>query len=240
MQKFAVFDIDGTLIRWQLYHIIVDRLAKQGALGKNVHSELHKARMRWKRREPTYSFSQYEAVLIQAYETALTNIPTATFDALVNEVIFEYKDQAYTYTRELIRTLKQRNYFLLAISGSHEELVASIAKHYQFDAYAGSVYERTADRFSGEKFVASFNKKAILEQFIQEHNLTIKESYAIGDSKSDVPMLEMTENPIAFNPDQSLFEIATKNHWPIVVERKNVVYELKYSHGKYVLAKAGE
>src|SRR3546814_11785501 len=28
MKKFAVFDIDGTLIRWQLYHAVVETVAK--------------------------------------------------------------------------------------------------------------------------------------------------------------------------------------------------------------------
>ena len=29
-RPFAVFDIDGTLIRWQLYHSIADTLARLG------------------------------------------------------------------------------------------------------------------------------------------------------------------------------------------------------------------
>ncbi len=28
-QPFAVFDIDGTIIRWQLYHALADELAKE-------------------------------------------------------------------------------------------------------------------------------------------------------------------------------------------------------------------
>jgi len=39
-------------------------------------------------------------------------------------------------------------------------------------------------------------------------------------------MLEMVERPICFNPNQKLFEAAKRHDWPIVVERKDVVYEL--------------
>lgn len=240
MKKFAAFDLDGTLIRWQLYHTLVDRLAKEGALGEDVHQKLHQTRMRWKRREKNYSFSDYEKVLIQSYEAALTKIPLPTFDKLVQTVISEYQDQVYIYTRDLIRKLKQSNYFLIAISGSQHELVEHVAKHYGFDEYAGSTYERKNDKFSGQKMVASHNKKEILAGFIEQHNLTITDSYAVGDSKSDQVMLEMVDHPIAFNPDKALFEVAQRNQWKIVIERKNMTYELEYKDGHYILAETGK
>jgi phosphoserine phosphatase len=39
-------------------------------------------------------------------------------------------------------------------------------------------------------------------------------------------MLELVQRPIAFNPERELAKIAMKRGWPIVVERKNVVYKL--------------
>jgi phosphoserine phosphatase len=39
-------------------------------------------------------------------------------------------------------------------------------------------------------------------------------------------MLEAVENPIAFNPNQTLYNHAKKRGWEIVVERKDVIYEL--------------
>jgi phosphoserine phosphatase len=49
-------------------------------------------------------------------------------------------------------------------------------------------------------------------------------------------MLEYVEHPIAFNPEIRLFNEARNKGWKIVVERKNVVYELEANHGSYVLA----
>ena len=236
MNKFAAFDIDGTLIRWQLYHTIVDKLAKAGQLGANARSELKQARMRWKRREPGYSFTDYERTLITIYENALPGLDPMVFDALIAEVINEYKDQVYTYTRDLCADLKNKGYKLLAISGSHEELVAEIAKHYGFDDWCGTKYERSNGGFTGSKFIASHNKQEILTNLIAKHNLTAKNSYAIGDSQSDIPMLQMVQNPIAFNPNQELYNAAKQNGWQIVIERKNVVYELTKTKTNYELA----
>lgn len=235
-KPFAVFDIDGTLIRWQLYHVIVDRLAKEGALGESAYSELHKARMEWKRRTHPEVFKDYERTLINLYEKGLHNISTDIFDHLVTSVIDEYKDQTYVYTRRLARDLKTQGYMLFVISGSHHELIEQVAKYYEFDDWIGTNYERSGGGFSGQKQVGSHDKKTSLHKLAEKHNLSFADSIAIGDSASDIPMLEAVEKPIAFNPDRALFEAANTYGWNIIIERKNMIYELEQSSGVYILA----
>ncbi len=236
MKPFAVFDIDGTLIRWQLYHAVVDKLAKQGRLSTDSHQKIHLARMRWKNREHDYRFSDYESALINEFEAAVKNLAPIDFNGAVDEVIQEYKDQVYTYTRDLMKTLRQQGYLLFAISGSQQELVAKIAKMYDFDDLVATVYQQKGGRYTGKKTVASHNKKAALEHLVGKHAASYQDSYAIGDSKSDASILEMVEYPIAFNPDAELYRIAQLQQWPIVIERKNMIYKLEYKNGTYVLA----
>lgn len=235
MKKFAVFDIDGTLIRWQLYHTMVDRLAEEGMLGPDAQQQFKEARMKWKRREELESFREYEMVLVKTFEGALEQIDTKTFDRLVGEVMEEYKHQTYRFTRQLLKDLKEKGYFLIAISGSHHELVAHMAKEYGFDEFIGSKYSRKNGKFTGEKTIASLIKGELLKEIIKTQKLTLKDSYAIGDSKGDTPILEMVENPIAFNPDRRLFTTAEGNGWKIVLERKNMIYELEKTNDKYQL-----
>lgn len=236
MKKFAVFDIDGTLIRWQLYHAVADKLAEAGLLGANALDDLHAARMRWKKREHQNSYREYETFLVLRYERALTQLKTSDFDKMVDEVINEFKDQVYTYTRDLISDLKNRGYVLLAISGSHQELVRAIAEHYGFDDCVGTTYVRNETNFSGAKQVASSNKAKILKKLVDMHRLTMDDSIAVGDSLSDASMLALVSHPIAFNPDQALYQKAIAEGWSIVIERKNVIYKLEPRDGSFVLA----
>jgi HAD superfamily hydrolase (TIGR01490 family) len=234
-KKFAVFDIDGTLIRWQLYHVMVDKLAGAGALGPDAKQRLREARMNWKRRKHEDSFKEYERLIVQLYESALDHLNTKDFDQFITDIIDEYKDQAYVYTRNLLQDLKKKGYFTLIISGSHHELIEQVGKYYGFDDWIGTHYRRTGESFSGEKQVASKDKAAALKQFVDKHGLTFEGSLAIGDSASDIAMLELVEQPIAFNPDKILFEQAKEKGWPVVVERKNMIYELRAKDGTYVL-----
>lgn len=235
MKKFAVFDIDGTLIRWQLYHAVVDKLAATGNLGSDAKERLREARMVWKRREHPEAFKEYEKVLIEIYESAFPRLDVKQFDIMVAEVINEYKDQVYTYTRDLLKSLKEQGYTLLAISGSHQELVAEMAKYYGFDDFVGTRYAREDGKFSGMEFLATKDKKSVLKTLIEKHGLSLGGSIAVGDSASDIGMLELVEQPIAFNPDQALLKTAKENKWKIVVERKNVVYELVSNNDDYIL-----
>jgi phosphoserine phosphatase len=50
-------------------------------------------------------------------------------------------------------------------------------------------------------------------------------------------MLDLAEQPIAFNPEVALFKIAQQKGWKVVVERKNIFYELEGKDGKYQLVK---
>ncbi len=236
MKKFAVFDIDGTLIRWQLYHAIVNRLAKKDLLKPGANEQLQSALMRWKNRESEEAFHDYEGVLVKIYEASLAYIQSAKFDEVIDEIATQYKKQTYLYTRNLAKQLKDQGYFLIALSGSHEEIVEHIAKTYGFDTSVGTRYERDEQGFTGKKYIASLHKQTELERLIKLHDLSLKDSYAIGDSKSDAVMLEMVENPIAFNPNQELFAIAQQHGWKIIIERKNVIYQLEKQGEHYILA----
>lgn len=232
---FAVFDIDGTLIRWQLFHAIVHGLGKHGHLSSGAHERIHQARMEWKRRTTDDEFAKYELVLVKEYRAALTRIDPVEYAAVVQTVFDEYKDQTYVYTRRLVRALRTKGYMLLAISGSQQEVVEKLAAHHGFDIALGATLEQIDGKFSGNIDTPVFDKGAALKHLVARHGLDLAGSIAVGDSHSDVSMLQLVEHPIAFNPDKRLYAAATKQGWTIVVERKNMTYELVHQNGQYVL-----
>lgn len=236
-RPFAVFDIDGTLIRWQLYHAIADALAKNGHIDAKTHQKIKDARMVWKRRAHGESFAAYQSELIEAYEKLLLDLSYKDFNQAVKAVFAEYKDQVYIYTRDLIKKLKKDNYLLFAISGSQIEIVSKIAKYYGFDDCVGTIYAHEKDKFTGAVTIHLGGKHVVLEELTSKHHASLAGSVGVGDGASDVSMLEMVEKPIAFNPERKLFDYAQSRGWKIVIERKNMVYELEKKDGRYILAK---
>lgn len=237
-RPFAAFDIDGTIIRWQLYHALADELARMGQLDAIQFQAVRKARMAWKKRSPSASFEAYETTLINLIDVAIINIQVEDLQTACRTVLTEYKDQVYVYTRNLINELKAKNYLLFAISASQSQIVEMIADYYGFDDCGGSVYEVKNGCFTGGKqLLTGENKPKYLEQLVSKHDATWQGSIAVGDSAGDIPMLERVQQPIAFNPARQLFEHAQAKGWTVVVERKDMVYKLEAGDGHYQLKK---
>lgn len=235
--KFAVFDIDGTLLRWQFFHAIVNELGDSGLIDAAAHDSIKTARMRWKNREHHEAFSAYEKVMVQTYLKALENIDETAHNKAIDAVFEEYKDQLFTYTRDLLKRSRKEGRLIFVISGSHEVILAKLAMHVGIDAFIGGEYEFKDGRFTGKRTTPFGDKAAALNRLVEQHHATFADSIAIGDSESDIAMLELVDSPIAFNPSRGLLEEAKKHGWKIVLERKNVVYELEQNKdGSYVLA----
>lgn len=237
MKKLAVFDIDGTLIRWQLYHAIADNLVKLGFIAPVKFQAIKDARMVWKRRESSESFKVYEQELVKLYSNILSEITVEQFNKTAQAVFEEYKDQVYIYTRGLLRRLKKAGYLLFAISGSQKQIIEKMAAYYGFDDFVAREDEYKGSRFTGKSTTPIFNKDLVLQNLAEKHGVSFKKSIAVGDSATDIKMLQLVENPIAFNPERKLFDYARSYGWKVVVERKNMIYELEIQDGKYQLVK---
>ena len=73
------------------------------------------------------------------------------------------------------------------------------------------------------------DKAQVLRDFLMYSKLDVdlKNSIAVGDSASDIPMLLLVGKPIAFNPHRTFAEYAMKKKFAIVVERKDAIFDIK-------------
>lgn len=234
-KKLAVFDIDGTLFRWQLYHELVYRLKDKGCFPPHVAAQLDEAFIGWNTRRT--SFSDYEAKMLGLFTAHLSRIPPDLFDATAKEVVNTSGHKVYQYTHHLLRDLRSKGYFLLAVSGSQQEIVDHFASLYGFDAWIGTLYERDEHGFTGSVTrIVPGHKARLINAYVKKHHMHLTESVAIGDSGTDIELLQRVDHPIAFNPSADLLAVAQHEKWKIVIERKNIAYILESTPaGKHAL-----
>ncbi len=236
-QKIAIFDIDGTIFRSGLYREILFELIKQDKIPQEMKEIFSTHQMDWKIRKDDESFSIFNDKIVEAFHKSLKYMKINDYEQAAKTVIKEKGNFCYKYTKKLIKELKEDGYFLITISGSFDEIVQDFAKLHDFDLAIGTIYERGLNnKFTGKILRESWHKKEkILKDFIDWEKFTLKDSYAIGDTMGDASLLSIVDNPIAFNPDKNLLISAKRNNWKIVVERKNVIYELEPKAGDYIL-----
>lgn len=236
-RKIAFFDLDGTFFRWQLYHEVVFEFKARGLFDSKTANQLDQALIDWQARR--LNWHDYEMQVVRSFEPVISRVKPADFEDVAQTIISRSGHKIYNYTHRLRQSLADEGYYTLAISGSQQEIAEAFASTYGFDATIGALYSRQSNKFTGEVARRVPGRKhEIINEFMAENSdLTMTDSVAVGDSSGDISMLELVDNPIAFNPDASLLQIAQDNGWPIVIERKNTAYTLKKDrNGQYVLA----
>ena len=235
MKKFAVFDIDGTIFRWQLYHEMFDALVDEGIVAPRDARTVLTTREDWRKREKSYH--DYEMILMDVMEDAIVGISNSRFLTLADQILKKNGHHVYIYTLKLLRELQEKGYIIIAISASHQQLVDAFCKLHAIDIAIGRKFQVVRGKVTGMSDYVHGRKHILLTAIIEQENLSWKDSYAIGDSGGDITMLELVEHPIAFNPNDELRIAAMQHGWPIVLERKSIAYRLeKGTDGAYLLA----
>jgi len=227
MKKVAIFDVDGTIFRSSLLIEVVDVLIEEGLFPTEARQRYDAEYRRWLDRKGDYQ--DYIGMVVQTFVRYLKGVHYADFMQAVEVVLHRHQDRVYRYTRDLVKKLKQDGYYLLAISQSPKAILEGFCKAIGFDKVYGRLYEIGAEsRFTGEVIDEHLiaNKANIVRRAVEKEGLTLEHSIGVGDTEGDIPFLDMVETPICFNPNQELYRYARINGWKVVVERKDVIYEL--------------
>lgn len=226
-RSVAVFDIDGTVFRSSLLLELAKRLIQDGIFPRSVQDEFEKDRIRWQERKGEYQ--TYLTKVVEIFAREVKGMPYEKIANIAGEIIEYRKDRVYRYSRDLIRELKAKGYYMLAISHSPKFIVDGFGFETGFEKVYGTFYSTgPSGNFTGdiEDRELIFNKAAVLARAVRKENLSLEGSVGVGDTESDIAMLEQVETPIAFNPNEALYSHSKRRGWKVVVERKNVIYEL--------------
>ncbi len=225
-EPLAVFDVDGTLFRRGLLPALTRRLVDEGVFSERVRDELSKDYYAWVERRGSYE--AYDRLVVQLFLRELKGVCVAELQRCAEVEVRAHGRRLHIYTRELALRLKQAGYYLIAISGSPAEILEIFLKPLSFERAWGTVLGQEERVYTGEILHDPFaDKRGVLKGFLEEADISLEHSVGVGDTLSDVGFLELVETPIVFNPNRSLFEVAIQREWPIVVERKDLIYNLQ-------------
>jgi HAD superfamily phosphoserine phosphatase-like hydrolase len=227
MKKVAFFDIDGTVFRSSLLIELVEAGIATGMFPPAIRDVYREAEEKWRNR--TGSYEAYINKVVEAFIMHIKGVFYGDFADVGRRVVEEQGSHVYRYTRDLIRDLRAKDYFLVAVSQSPKTVLDEFCANLGFHKVYGRIYELgPQDRFTGvvSDVEVIQDKSNIVRRVLEKEGFSGEGSIGVGDTEGDIPLLESVEMPICFNPNRALYEYAQEKQWPVVVERKDVVYTL--------------
>lgn len=234
-QKIAVFDIDGTVFRSSLLIEAFNALVAHGVFPESAQRGIKRDYTAWLDRKGHYD--DYLMRVVRVYYRHLKGKPASTVDPILNEVVHAQRNRVYRYTRDLIPRLRTKGYCLIALSNSPYLVVERFASAFAFDHVIGRTSEIKDGIYTGRNTLdgkpfpidVKLDKPKLLNDFLAAHGIVanLTRSIAVGDSEGDLDILSTVGIPITFNPSSQLARIARRKGWSIVVERKDVMYEIR-------------
>ncbi|QMV53369.1 HAD family hydrolase [Ewingella americana] len=212
----AFFDVDETLIKmksmfhfyqywselngWKIKHQAFDKKFKEGLSQGTPREELNRMYYR-----------EFSGVNIQDLNRA-------------GEAWFkEFFGQSDIYIASAVNALnqhKKQGHITVFLSGSMQPILQPLGHYLDVDAIlAAPLVINDAGILSGEigqPQTIGMGKQHALLAFSQKNNINLSGSYAYGDDLSDIPMLEVTGNPICVGANSKLAEYAQQHHWNIL------------------------
>ena len=212
----AFFDVDGTLLKSTIVHYYIWMCTAKvprplklvwlvGFLPKVVYYLILDRISRTRFNEVFYrnyrgmDAAQIKALSVEMFETYLR---PKIFSEAVSE-IQEHRQQGMT---------------IVLVTGSLDFIVQPIADYLNVDAVLAPQLREENGQFTGELTTVPLigeRKAEAIQVYAEQHEIALKDSYAYGDSQSDVSMLECVGNPVVVNPGKALRQKALDSGWEL-------------------------
>ncbi len=230
--KFAVFDVDGTLVNGSIGADFVEWLSKRNHFPKKYSVKIRKAIQ--EQEKGRISYAKRGELLIKYWALGFKGKKKSEIKKLALEFIESY-EKIFFGSQELMLLLKAKNYYLIALSRAFEEILEALKSRLFFDCIIGTKFEVKQEKYTGKPLNEMWDeeiKGKLLVEVIRKNNFDLNDSLAFGDSEQDYFMMSLVERPICSNPSGKLDGLCENRGWKRFNSIEYALNELK--QGKIV------
>lgn len=213
--KLALFDLDNTLLAGDSDHAWGDWLCKWGILDK-AH---------YKAKNDEF-YERYQAGTMDVKE--YLNFSLAILGKASIKQLHEWQLQFMRDTiepmilkkgEELLEQHRKEGHKIVIITATNRFITEPIAKRLGVNNLIATECEMKDGHYTGRSTgVPCYQEGKVtrLNDWLKQNNADLEGSYFYSDSKNDLPLLSLVENPIAVDPDEELRKHAQTQGWSII------------------------
>lgn len=216
----AAFDIDGTLMRKPLAELLCNEMFLCDIFPKEQSRRY--AKLVHTQRDRSVAYGDFDRQFVTLFRKCIAGVCVKDVLQAAERVAGRFAENRFAFTMTLLKTLRDTHY-CVAITGAPIEIVDILAPSWGFHAFAATRLEKRRGAFTGRDIdVPAKDKAMALRRLIGGD--APSGSIAVGDTGSDIPMLEAVEHAIAFNPDGLLAARSEEGGWAMAIERKDNIW----------------
>ena len=211
----ALFDLDNTLLAGDSDYLWGCFLADQGIVDKESY-ERENQRFMDEYNQGTLDIFEFLSFSLQP----LRDNDPATLRRLQQQFLDEkIRPIMSPASFDLINKHRQAGDTLAVITATNSFVTAPIVKAFGIDNLLATEPEINGNGYTGK--VAGTpcfqqGKVTRLQQWIGEQGIELDGSWFYSDSRNDIPLLKIVDNPVAVDPDEQLRQLASEQGWPII------------------------
>lgn len=214
-KRLAIFDLDNTLLNGDSDALWGEFIAQHGHVNKEEYQ-----------RENQRFYDEYNAGSLDIYEFlrfSLKPLSQLSMDELntlhkrfMQEIILPIIS---SQARELVDKHRKNGDILLIITATNHFITAPIAEELGIENLLATDPEVINNQYTGNvSGTPCFQDGKVirLNEWLQQTDYSLDNSYFYSDSHNDIPLLEQVTTPIAVDPDEKLSTHAKDKGWEIL------------------------
>lgn len=218
--KVAIFDFDGTLFPNETFPLLMGHL-------KNHPLHFQKYRNFFLRLLPVYLAykcklypeQKMKEYSMWSYIAAFGTSPKSEIDQFFSQIGESMSQNLSEPVLHRLEQHRREGYYTMLVSGAYEPLLHSVTKNVNFDCIIGSsipYHDEKLSKTTSIKYIYGERKSDFINAHLSNTEVDWQNSFAYGDSYTDLNVLELVGNPVAVNPEPRLLEVANHKKWEII------------------------
>lgn len=218
--KVAIFDFDGTLFPEETFPLMMKHL-KTHPVHNNKYrrfiSRILPVYLAYKLKlYPEQKMKEYS---MRSYITAFGQTSKADIQKFFSQLGGEMSQKLSEPVLQRLEQHSRDGYYIMLVSGAFEPLLHAVTKNINFDCIIGTSIpfrNKEIDKKTPVIHIQGERKKENIFAQLANNDVDWKNSFAYGDSYSDLNVLELVGNPVAVKPDSRLLQVANARKWEII------------------------
>ncbi len=218
--RIAIFDFDGTLYSNETFYTMMDHL-KHHPLYRNRYPKFMRAIFPpyIANKTKLYPTAKMRSRSMQLYLNALDYLTVEEADIYFEQIAQKMR---LDFNEKIVEKIKEHaadQIHVMLVSGAYTPLLHVATQDLPIDVVIGTDIPVTNGKITSKApiyHIQGMRKNEKVQQYLQNQTIDWENSYAYGDSYSDLSVLSLVGNPVAVQPDDKLRAIAKRRNWEIL------------------------